>query len=53
MDRKLQWAISKILEALTPNFYGSFTLTFQGGKFHCLKTEKTEKPEDTHETKRD
>ncbi len=46
MDRRFQWAISKILDALSPKFYGTFTLTFQAGKLHTVKMEKTDKYED-------
>lgn len=43
MDKKIQLALSKMLDTLSPDFYGSFTLTFQAGKLHCLKTEQTDK----------
>jgi len=45
MDLKIQWAIAKILDKITPKFYGSITLVFQAGKLHCIKTEQTEMPE--------
>lgn len=44
MDRALQWAVARIVEKVTPQFYGSITLSFQGGKLHSIKTEETEKP---------
>lgn len=45
MDWKMQWAISRIVEKLSPKFYGSITLTFQGGVLQNLKTEETQKPD--------
>lgn len=44
MDQKIQWAIAKILDKVTPSFYGSITLTFQGGTLQGIKTEQTERP---------
>jgi len=41
MDRKLQWAIAKILDFLKPDFYGTITLTFQGGVLQSMKKEET------------
>lgn len=46
MDKKLQWAITKIMEKIGPSFYGTISLTFQAGKLQCIKTEQTEKFEE-------
>lgn len=43
MDERLQWAISKILEIIGNNFYGSITLNFQAGKLVTLKAEESHK----------
>lgn len=45
MDKSLQWAITRIMDIIHPNFFGSVTLTFQAGKLQFIKTEQTEKPE--------
>ncbi len=44
MDLSLQWAIAKIVSIINPQFFGSFTLTFENGKLVRVKTEQTEKP---------
>ncbi len=44
MDRTIQWAISRILDRISPKFYGAITLSFQAGKLHSIRTEETEKP---------
>lgn len=46
MDKSLQWAISRIMDTITPSFHGTFTLSFQAGKIHYMKIEKTERFED-------
>lgn len=45
LDINMQWAISKIVEKLSKNFYGSITLNFQAGKLHTIETRQMEKPE--------
>lgn len=45
MDKTLQWAISRIMDTIHPQFFGSITLQFQAGKLQCIRTEHTEKPE--------
>jgi hypothetical protein len=32
MDKKIQWAFSRVLEKLTPNYFGDITITFHSGK---------------------
>lgn len=44
MDKRIQWAITKILEVVNKDFYGSITLSFQAGSLNHIKTEKTEHP---------
>jgi hypothetical protein len=43
MDVTLQAAIVKIMDKLTPEFYGTISLSIQAGKVHVVKTEQTEK----------
>jgi len=44
MDEDFQWAISEILNKVTPSFYGSATITFQAGKVQFVETKETKKP---------
>lgn len=44
MDEKLQWAITRIMDKVDPQFFGSFTLVFQEGKLTHIKTDQTEIP---------
>lgn len=46
MDKRIQWAISRMLEVVNAKFYGSFTITFRAGKLHDLRIDRTEKPSD-------
>lgn len=41
MDKRLQWAITKIMDKVSPDFFGTFTLTFQNGKLSHIKQEET------------
>ena len=42
MDRRLQWAITRILEKIHIKFFGDVTITFQNGKVHTVKFIETE-----------
>ena len=44
MDKRLQWAIAKILERVHPQFHGTVTICFKNGLVHTLKTEESEMP---------
>lgn len=44
MNPILQWAVAKILEKVTPEFYGRVTITFQAGQVALVETCQTEKP---------
>lgn len=44
MDNKLQWAISRILDIISGNFFGSVTLKFENGKLVRLEHQEAEKP---------
>lgn len=42
MDEKLQWAISRILALVSPDYFGDITITFREGKAIKIKSESTE-----------
>lgn len=44
LDKNMQWVISKMVEIITPCFYGSITISFQAGKVQHIETKRTEKP---------
>ena len=42
MDKKVQWAISYMLDKLKPDFFGDIVITFQEGKPIKIRTETVE-----------
>jgi hypothetical protein len=44
MDKIMQWALSRILDITTGDFYGSVTLKFEAGKLVRIEHLHSEKP---------
>lgn len=45
MEITLQWAIGKIMDLVSPDYYGTVKLTFHGGKISQITSEQSFKPE--------
>ena len=44
MNKRLQWAIARILDIVTKGFYGSVTLKFEDGHLVRIEHQQSEKP---------
>lgn len=44
MNKALQWAISRIMDIVGDDFFGSVTLRFERGKLVHLEHQRSEKP---------
>lgn len=44
MNKDVQWAIAQMLEKLSPDFHGTFSLSFTSGRLSTFETRETQKP---------